>query len=156
MLSGNIYPERIDEREKRCDARFVRFKEALFRTMTILKDEPIYVYPSTRPNEYTAQQTHADRKAQIANELTHLPIGTAKVRVPKWDKDTQKVVMVEHTIRTIQPYTPKAYLAKASEIRQKYLEQTRKQYCRPRREVEEEIRKRQEPPPPPTTRSHQV
>jgi hypothetical protein len=152
----NIYPEMIEKREQRCKTRYERFSSNLLHVIKILAHEPIYVYPSTLPYENTSQQTHADRKAEIANQLTHLPIGNAKVRVSKWDKDARKVVMVEHTIRTITPDTPKALLSQASDIRMKYLEQTRHVYCRPRAEVEEEIRARTQSPAPPTTRTHQV
>jgi Type IV secretion-system coupling protein DNA-binding domain len=132
------------------------FRLSLLAALRAVRDKPIEVNTTEWQYNSTTQQTHADRKAQIANELTHLPVGNAKVRVPKWDKDARKMIMVEHTIRTIPPDTDRKLLAQTPQIRMKYLEQTRAQYCRPRSEVEEEIRKRTQPPPPPTTRTHPV
>ena len=94
----------------------------------------------------SSQQTHADKKAEIANELTHLKVGQAKVRIPDG----------EFVIGTIDPATPKAQRDKWPQIRLALLEQTRAQYCKTYSQIEEEIQKRTQLPTPPTTRTHPV
>ena len=123
----------------------------------------VYLKPIERTStewqsNFTNQQTHSQRRDEIANQLTHLEPQEAMVKVPFWDKEALKTVIVEHTIKTTPRYIEKKLLTQENiqKTRREYLEQNHGTYCRPRKEVEEEIRKRTELPNPPTTRTHQV
>jgi len=76
------------------------------------------------------QQTYADKCNEIANKLVHLKQRQAMVKLP----------IGEYLMETIPSTTSHADSPKKQQI----IEHTRKKYCMPRAEVEEEIRKRQE------------
>ena len=108
-----------------------------------LKKSPIMIDSGKYEKTEGPRQTYSDRANEIANELVQLKRGYARVKLP-----TGEYLMETMTSTTSHADSPK---------KQQIIEHTRKEYCRPRSEVEEEIRKRQEVhEPPPPTRKHTV
>ncbi len=106
---------------------------------------------STWQAEPVIQQTHTDKRAEIANVLTHLPVGRAWVRLTT--SDGERKAIAEHVIDTRMPtgFSEKELERKRTQV----VAYTRANYCKPRHEVEEEIRRRQNPDNQlPTTRKH--
>jgi len=138
----------LDERKAREKARYDKFVNILLAAIDVLP-HTIEV-PSTTP---TGQQTHMDKRAEIANALTHLPVGRAWVRLTT--SDGERKVIVEHVIDIPMPsgFSEKELERKKAQV----VAYTRANYCTPRREVEEEIRRRHSfDSQPPTQRKHML
>jgi hypothetical protein len=122
-------------------ARHDRFFKKLIQVLNILQTPQGKI--EATPTIIQTQQTYADKRNEIANKLVHLKRGQAMVKLPTG----------EFLLETIPSTTSHADSPKKTQI----IEQTRQKYCRPRSEVEEEIRKRQEVhESPPPTRKHIV
>ncbi len=130
------------EKMKKEQLRFYTFQELLRKILKILREERIYDY-SSEYSEIVSQQTFADRANEVVNELVHLKKGHARIIIPG----------EEHLIETIVPKSNRANLQTKKD---RIVENTRKNYCKTRAEVEEEIRRRQGSgePTPPITRKH--
>jgi Type IV secretion-system coupling protein DNA-binding domain len=112
--------------------RHDRFKTQLVQVLHILKTPKGKIeVPSTEWHEtLIVQQSYTERQNQVANELVQFPVGRARVKLPTG----------EYLLTTIVPQTSKKdFAAKKEQI----IDQTRRKYCTPRREVEEQIRQRQ-------------
>jgi hypothetical protein len=124
----------------------------------------IEVDPATGKEAPITQQTHSDKKLEIANELTHLPIGRAKVRLRTAEGIKEHVIAtyrpidIESKLNGGKPLDTKAqkqfHEERARRLRENkpaIIAQTRRLYCKTREAVEEEIQRRQsgsdEPPP---------
>lgn len=116
--------------------RRVKFGDLLSDVCDILIKEKILV-DSITGDIY--RQNYADRANQIANELVHLKRGHAMAKLPKG----------EYLLITIIPEKSKADFERKRDI---IVENTRRDYCRPRSEVEEEIKHRHHFSSPTTTR----
>jgi len=107
-----------------------------------LKKSPIMVDSGKYEKTEGPRQTYSDRANEIANELVQLKRGHARVKLPTG----------EFHLTTIVPATSHKDFATKKE---KIVDNTRRNYCKPRIDVEEEIRRRQESGSPmPTTRKH--
>ena len=101
--------------------------------MTVLSQNPILVDTGSQYQPKYQNRTFADMENEIARDLTNQPNYQAKV----------KLLSGEHTIQT-KKYPP-GLTGKYLEARIEQLtEQTRKNYCKPRTEVEREISERQD------------
>ncbi len=126
-----------------------KLKEVI--TVLITNEGRIEVQSTQWQELPTVQQTHMDKRAEIANALTHLPVGRAWVRLTT--SDGERKVIAEHVIDTRMPtgFSEKELERKRTQV----VAYTRANYCKPRHEVEEEIRQRQNiDNQPPTTRIH--
>jgi hypothetical protein len=101
-------------------------------TMDTLAKHPILVDTGQLIPKYS-NRTYSDQQAEVANSLTNQPNFQAKV----------KLLTGEYTIQTIKPMGGIEDNQKESRIRQ-IQQQTRQNYCKPRLEVEREIRERQD------------
>ncbi|HYT42347.1 MAG TPA: hypothetical protein VEP90_08370, partial [Methylomirabilota bacterium] len=149
------------EKMKAEQLRYYNFQNLLDKIMKILREEKVNA-TSTEYAEPTSQQSFADKKNQVANELVHMPKFHARVKLPTG----------EYLISTIQPndadqMRESGIIRDGGEVKKtmtfsqkkrRIIENTRENYCKPRAEVEDEIRRRQDvgKPPPPITRQHQV
>lgn len=130
-----------------------------FKTTVHHKDyigeKPSKGYPNEREvqwYDYTEEldQTHAQRQNEIANELSNLPMFTARVKIATIAPEEK---LIEHSIKTLDPkqHPDKPLFGQALQERiERIKEQNRTPdqfghvYCRPKKEVEEEVRIRQE------------
>ena len=113
-----------------------------------LQNSPILADSGRYEQTEGPRQSFADRANEVANELTHLGKGHAKVKLPTG----------EYLLETIVPKTNRKHL---EERKERIIQNTTKNYCRKVDEIEEEIRKRQDQdggdgPPTSTTRKHPV
>ena len=156
---------------KAAKACYDRFVNTLMEVLNILKTPGSKI--DANPTIIATQQTYADRKNQIANELVHLQRGQAMVKLPTGECLVQtyhpneleqlqqaKRVEAEEAIKK-QEAIKQLVEEKARnkrENKQIIIEHTRQKYCRPRHEVDEEIQRRQGGGEPPSsiTRKHQV
>jgi hypothetical protein len=115
-----------------------------------LAKEPIMVDSGKYEQVEGPKMTYADMANMVANEITQYPVGRARAKLTV-TKDG-KPVIIEHMLTTIPP---QAGLKDLASKKQRIIDNTRQNYCRPRSDIEEEIRRRQEPPPPPT-RKHEL
>lgn len=111
------------------------FMGDLTHTVQALHDDPIFVYPPEQeePEEYIIHQTHADREREIANVLVHLKRGECMVKIPDGE-------FIIQTSASSKP-NPQHFQAKLDRIRT----YTRREYCKPRAQVEREIAARIKP-----------
>lgn len=121
------------------------FMETFFGILDGVAKSPVMIDSGKIEKIEQASTTFADRSNAIANELTQLKKGHARI----------KLQTGEYLLITIVPESNKKdFEAK----KQRIIDNTRKKYCKPRSIVEEEIRRRQtvEEQPPSITRKHQV
>src|SRR5947209_18688674 len=117
-----------------------------------LAKEPIMVDSGKYEQVEGPKMTYADMANMVANEITQYPVGRAraKLTVTRY----QKPVMVEHILTTIRAQEGTKNLAEKTKG---IIENTKRNYCKQKDVIEEEIRRRQEvyvsPPP---TRKHIV
>jgi hypothetical protein len=120
------------KRARNAAAAAVKMITELRYTMDVLAQQPILVDTGQYQPKYQ-NRTYADMENQIARDLTQQPNFQAKV----------KLLAGEHVIQTKN--TPPGLTG--SQLVQRIAQiqaQTRKNYCKPRLEVEKEIRERQE------------
>jgi hypothetical protein len=120
------------KRDKQTSIALVNMITELRYTMDVLAHYPILVDTGQYQPKYQ-NRTYADMENQIARDLTQQPNFQAKV----------KLLAGEHVIQTKN--TPPGLTG--SQLVQRIAQiqaQTRKNYCKPRLEVEKEIRERQE------------
>ncbi|MDQ3960305.1 MAG: hypothetical protein M3255_08530, partial [Pseudomonadota bacterium] len=120
------------KRARNAAAAAVKMITELRYAMDTLVRQPILVDTGQLIPKYT-NRTYSDQQAEVANSLTNQPNFQAKV----------KLLTGEYTIQTIKPTGGIEDNQKEARIRQ-IQQQTRQNYCKPRREVEKEIRERQE------------
>src|SRR5205085_10902467 len=89
MVKGNVLLDR--------KWFFVYFSDMLRSALYEVWQSPIEVTTTEWQETLISQQTYADRKNQIANELVQFPIGQAMVKSPEG----------EYRMRTIMPQTTK-------------------------------------------------
>jgi type IV secretion system coupling TraD/TrwB family protein len=129
-LFGSITDQ--SRREMESARRLVNMITELRYSMAILAENPILVDTGQYQPKYQ-NRTYADMENQIARDLTNQQNFQAKV----------KLLAGEHIIQT-KNY-PSGLTGKYLEARiEQITEQTRQNYCKPRLEVEREIRERQE------------
>lgn len=112
--------------------RLVSMITELRYTMDVLAKQPILIDTGQYQFKYQ-NRTFADMENQIARDLTQQPNFQAKA----------KLLSGEHTIKT-KNYPPLLTGRELTERIAQIQTQTRRGYCKPRREVEKEIRERQE------------
>ena len=120
-----------------------RFVDALDAVLSVFSTaEGRIAIPSTEwVDTPISQQTHADREREISNTLTHLPFRHAMISIP-----TGEYTIKTHDIPAV---------ADISSKKDRILDDTKRQYCKSRSEVEREIANRIRPDdPPPTQRKH--
>jgi hypothetical protein len=126
-------PRRRSGKELKAAAALINMITELRYTMdTLATKHPILVDTGQLVPKYS-NRTYADQQAEVANLLTNQPNYQAKV----------KLLTGEYTIQTIKPIGGIEDSQKEARIRQ-IQQQTRQNYCKPRREIEREIRERQE------------
>ncbi len=109
------------------------FLSSLTDVMDILACHPILVDTGQYRPRYGPPRTYQDMENEIASKLTNLPNFEARV----------KTIGGECTIRTQLPSPSAALSGEALAARlTRIQEQTRRLYCQPRAQVEEEIRRR--------------
>lgn len=100
--------------------------------MAVLSEQPVMVDTGQYQPKYQ-YRTYADMENEISRDLTQQPNFQAKV----------KLLAGEHTVQTKKPQ--KGVTGQFLEERIVQIQaQTRKNYCKPRTEVEREIRERQD------------
>jgi hypothetical protein len=130
---GFGYVSRLKREEKEAAAALINMITELRYTMTVLSQNPILVDTGSQYQPKYQNRTFADMENEIARDLTNQPNYQAKV----------KLLSGEHTIQT-KKYPP-GLTGKYLEARiEQITEQTRKNYCKPRTEVEREISERQD------------
>jgi hypothetical protein len=135
FINKDFAPNFIDsrwKREKPAAIAVVNMITELRYTMAILAEHPILVDTGQYQPKYQ-NRTYADMENEISRDLTQQPNFQAKV----------KLLSGEHVIQTKN--SPPGLTG--SQLTQRIAQiqtQTRKNYCKPRLEVEKEIRERQE------------
>ncbi len=114
-----------------------------------LAKEPIMVDSGKYEQVEGPRMTFADMANMVANEITQYPRGRARAKLTV--TQDKKPVIVEHILTTIPPG---AGLKNLAMKKQQIIDNTKRNYCKSRAEVEKEITRRQESPEPPTTRKH--
>lgn len=123
---------RLTAEYERQKAIYEPFKTKLDAVLQALMQNKIEV-PNTQWQETIAtNQTHADKRNEIANALGQLPLYTAMVKTPKG----------EWTIKTIKGEGLSRDFQRKKDF---IITNTRQNYCRPRKEVEREIASRIRP-----------
>jgi hypothetical protein len=120
------------KRDKQTSIALVNMVTELRYTMATLAQYPILVDTGQYQPKYQ-NQTFADMENEISRDLTQQPNFQAKV----------KLLSGEHVIRT-KDSPPGLTGSPLAERIARIQAQTRKNYCKPRAEVEKEIRARQE------------
>jgi hypothetical protein len=129
-LFGSVTAQ--SRREMESASRLVNMINELRYAMAILAENPILVDTGQYQPKYQ-NRPYADMENQIARDLTQQPNFQAKV----------KLLAGEHVIRTKD--SPPGLTGPQLAERIAHIQaQTRKNYCKPRLEVEKEIRARQE------------
>ena len=121
------------KRARNATTAAVKMITELRYTMDTLAKQPILVDTGQLIPKYS-NRTYTDQQAEVANSLTNQPNFQAKVKL---------LPAGEYTIQTIKPTGGIEDNQKEARIRQ-IQQQTRQNYCKPRLEVEREIRERQE------------
>jgi hypothetical protein len=111
------------------------FLLSLMRAVDVLAENPILVNTGQYEPVY-AQQTHQDRRNEIAKELVTLPRRTARCRI---DVEGEPQ---EYLLRPAYIGEPEL-TPERERLVQDMIERSQRDYCRPRQVVEEEIRRRQ-------------
>jgi len=119
-------------REMESARRLVNLITELRYAMTILSEHPILVDTGQYQPKYQ-NRTFQDAENEIATKLTNQPNFQAKV----------KLLSGEHSINTYN-YPPFLTGGDLTERLSQIQAQTRRDFCKPRREVEQEISQRQE------------
>lgn len=124
-----------------------------------LAKEPIMVDSGKYETVEGPRQSYSDRANQVANELVQLPKFHARIKIPKGEYliETISPSEMDQDRSAGQPRDEEQIKNRRQDNKRKkqqIIEHTRKNYCKSRSEVEEEIRRRQEPPEPPTTRKY--
>jgi hypothetical protein len=130
--SVSMFLNSCRKKKKQAAQALVNMITDLRYSMAILAENPILVDTGQYQPKYQ-NRAFADMENQIARDLTNQPNFQAKV----------KLLSGEHTIQTKDTPPGLTGLQLAERIAQVQA-QTRKNYCKPRLEVEEEIRERQE------------
>jgi hypothetical protein len=120
------------KRDKQTSIAFVNMITELRYAMAILAEHPILVDTGQYQPKYQ-NRTYADMENEISRDLTQQPNFQAKV----------KLLAGEHVIQTKES-PPGLTGAQLAERIAQIQTQTRENYCKPRLEVEKEIRERQE------------
>jgi hypothetical protein len=120
------------KREKQAAIAFIKMVTELRNTMAMLAQHPILVDTGQYQPKYQ-NRTYADMENEISRDLTQQPNFQAKV----------KLLAGEHVIQT-KDSPPGLTGSQLAERIAQIRAQTRKNYCKPRLEVEREIRERQE------------
>jgi hypothetical protein len=135
FINKDFAPKFIDsrwKREKPAAIAVVNMITELRYTMAILAEHPILVDTGQYQPKYQ-NRTYADMENEISRDLTQQPNFQARV----------KLLAGEHTIQT-KNSPPGLTGSQLAERIAQIQTQTRKNYCKPRLEVEREIRERQE------------
>jgi len=166
--------DRLQMHQRKLEAakdRHDRFVNMLMEVLNILKTPGDKI--EATPTIIATQQTYADRKNQIANELVHLQRGQAMVKLPTGEcliqtyhpnevEQLQQAQRLEDEEATKKQEAIKQLVEEKArskrENKQIIIEHTRRNYCKPHAEVEAEIRRRQDGGEPSLsiTRKHQV
>src|SRR5205823_591975 len=117
------------KRARNATTAAVKMITELRYTMDTLAKQPILVDTGQLIPKYS-NRTYTDQQAEVANSLTNQPNFQAKVKL---------LPAGEYTIQTIKPTGGIEDNQKEARIRQ-IQQQTRQNYCKPRLEVEREIR----------------
>ena len=129
---SDCFIESCRRKKKPAAIALVNMITELRYTMETLAKQPILLDTGQLIPKYS-NRTYSDQQAEVANSLTNQPNYQAKV----------KLLSGEHTIQT-KDYPP-GLTGKYLEARiEQITEQTRKNYCKPRTEIEQEIRERQD------------
>src|SRR5918992_408366 len=129
---SDCFIESCRKKKKPAAIALVNMITELRYTMDPLAKQPILLDTGQLIPKFS-NRTYSDQQAEVANSLTNQPNYQAKV----------KLLTGEYTIQTIKPTGGIEDSQKETRIRQ-IQQQTRQNYCKPRTEIEQEIRERQD------------
>ena len=129
---SDCFIESCRRKKKPAAIALVNMITELRYTMDTLAKQPILMDTGQLIPKFS-NRTYSDQQAEVANSLTNQPNYQAKV----------KLLTGEYTIQTIKPTGGIEDSQKETRIRQ-IQQQTRQNYCKPRTEIEQEIRERQD------------